>query len=263
MIYARADADKSLMGLTNFKGDYVTVEDAEVAKRYLTEELMTLNLIVSQYLDYAELQALRHKTMTMEDWAARLDTFIENNEAQVLEGAGKKSHAQALKKLVPSMKNTVHKRWRGWRAISIGRWCSWRRRRKMADNRNISGEAIDPELRGYLDREFFKSSIISMKNPKILVVFAGGNAVGKSTLSAKIAKELRGLRFNNDDIRRAIVRKFPELARTQRVNQLLWQYSMDMYDRLESMTSNGLIIRDAIITGSYEKILPRFEVRRV
>ncbi len=99
MIYARADADKSLMGLTNFKGDYVTVEDAEVAKNYLTEEeLMTLNLIVSQYLDYAELQALRHKTMTMEDWAARLDTFIENNEAQVLEGAGKKSHAQALKK---------------------------------------------------------------------------------------------------------------------------------------------------------------------
>ena len=99
MIYARADADKSLMGLTNFKGDYMTVEDAEVAKNYLTEEeLMTLNLIVSQYLDYAELQALRHKTMTMADWAARLDTFIENNEAQVLEGAGKKSHAQALKK---------------------------------------------------------------------------------------------------------------------------------------------------------------------
>ena len=132
----------------------------------------------------------------------------------------------------------------------------------MADNRNISGEAIDPELRGYLDREFFqKLDNINATNPKVLVVFAGGNAVGKSTLSAKIAKELRGLRFNNDDIRRAIVRKFPELARTQRVNQLLWQYSMDMYDRLESMTSNGLIIRDAIITGSYEKILPQFEVR--
>ena len=132
----------------------------------------------------------------------------------------------------------------------------------MADNRNISGEAIDPELRGYLDREFFqKLDNINATNPKVLVVFAGGNAVGKSTLSAKIAKELRGLRFNNDDIRRAIVRKFPELARTQRVNQLLWQYSMDLYDRLESMTSNGLIIRDAIITGSYEKILPQFEVR--
>ena len=132
----------------------------------------------------------------------------------------------------------------------------------MADNRNISGEAIDPELRGYLDREFFqKLDNINATNPKVLVVFAGGNAVGKSTLSAKIVKEFQGLRLNNDDIRRAIVRKFPELARTQRVNQLLWQYSMDMYDRLESMTSNGLIIRDAIITGSYEKILPQFEVR--
>ncbi len=99
MIYVRADADKLLMGLTNFKGDYVTAEDAEVAKNYLTEEeLMTLNLIVSQYLDYAELQALRHKTMTMADWAARLDTFIKNNEAEVLVGVGKKSHAQALKK---------------------------------------------------------------------------------------------------------------------------------------------------------------------
>lgn len=132
----------------------------------------------------------------------------------------------------------------------------------MADNRNISGEAIDPELRDYLDKEFFeKLDNINVVNPKVLVVFAGGNAVGKSTLSAKIAKELRGLRFNNDDIRRAIVRKFPELAHTQRVNELLWQYSVDMHNRLESMTSNGLIIRDAIITGSYEKILPKFEAR--
>lgn len=99
MIYARANASERLMGLTNFKGDYVTVEDAEVAKNYLTEEeLMTLNLIVSQYLDYAELQALRHKTMTMTDWSTRLDTFIKNNEANVLVGAGKKSHTQALKK---------------------------------------------------------------------------------------------------------------------------------------------------------------------
>ena len=133
---------------------------------------------------------------------------------------------------------------------------------KSGEN-NIVDEAISLELREYLDKEFFeKLDNINEKNPKILVVFAGGNAVGKSTLSAKIVKEFQGLRLNNDDIRRAIVRKFPELARTQRVNQLLWQYSMDMYDRLESMTSNGLIIRDAIITGSYEKVLPKFEARR-
>lgn len=128
--------------------------------------------------------------------------------------------------------------------------------------RNDSSEGIDAELRDYLDREFFqKLDHLNEVNPKVLVVFAGGNAVGKSTLSAKIAKELCGLRIENDGIRRTIVRQFPELARTQVLNHLLWDYSMDLYPRIDSMTSNGLVIRDAIITGSYEKILPGFERR--
>ena len=55
--------------MTNFKGDYVTVDDVKIAKNYLSEiELQRLNLLVSQFLDYAEFQALEQQVMTMNDW---------------------------------------------------------------------------------------------------------------------------------------------------------------------------------------------------
>ncbi len=99
IIHSRADAEKHLMGLTSFKGDYITSGDIDVAKNYLTErELTTLNLIVSQYLDFAELQALRQKPMNMSDWSERLDKFIKSNDAEVLDGAGSVSRTQALHK---------------------------------------------------------------------------------------------------------------------------------------------------------------------
>lgn len=99
IIHSRADAEKHLMGLASFKGDYITSGDIDVAKNYLTErELTTLNLIVSQYLDFAELQALRQKPMNMADWSERLDRFIKNNDAEVLDGAGSISREQALHK---------------------------------------------------------------------------------------------------------------------------------------------------------------------
>ena len=64
-----ADSEKDFMGLTNFEGDTPTLQEATIAKNYLTEEeLNVLNRIVSMYLDYAELQALNEKTMTMRDW---------------------------------------------------------------------------------------------------------------------------------------------------------------------------------------------------
>lgn len=67
LVYERADAKKPNMGLTNFKGNYITSDDVKVAKNYLSEEeLNILNLIVSQYLDFAELQATRQKAMTMQ-----------------------------------------------------------------------------------------------------------------------------------------------------------------------------------------------------
>lgn len=99
MIYARADAGQPNMGLTNFKGDYITTDDVGVAKNYLSEdELNVLNLIVSQYLDFAELQAARRKTMTMQQWIDKLDEYLRVNDSKLLDSAGKISHNQAIKK---------------------------------------------------------------------------------------------------------------------------------------------------------------------
>ena len=69
VIYERVDSDKPMVGMTNFKGDYITKDDVKIAKNYLTEnELKRLNLLVSQFLDYAEFQALELKEMKMADW---------------------------------------------------------------------------------------------------------------------------------------------------------------------------------------------------
>lgn len=99
LVYERADAKKPNMGLTNFKGDYITLDDVEVAKNYLSEEeLNVLNLIVSQYLDFAELQATRQKAMTMQQWIDKLDEFLKISDSSVLVGAGKIKHEQAMTK---------------------------------------------------------------------------------------------------------------------------------------------------------------------
>ena len=69
IIYERADSDKPLVGMTNFKGDYITRDDVKIAKNYLTEgELKRLNLLVSQFLDFAEFQALEQRPMRMQDF---------------------------------------------------------------------------------------------------------------------------------------------------------------------------------------------------
>ena len=99
VIYERADAEKPFVGMTNFKGNYVTREDVVIAKNYLSEkELTTLNLLVSQYLDYAELQALEENAMTMQDWINTLDRILANNGRALLTGKGSVSHQQAVKK---------------------------------------------------------------------------------------------------------------------------------------------------------------------
>ena len=68
LIYNRVDNEKPYIGMTNFKGNYVTIDDVKIAKNYLSEiELQRLNLLVSQFLDFAELQALEQRTMKMND----------------------------------------------------------------------------------------------------------------------------------------------------------------------------------------------------
>ena len=99
IIKARADAAKANMGMTSWKGGRIRRQDITVAKNYLTEkELEALNLIVSAYLDFAELQALNRRVMTMNDWIAKLDDFLKLSERDILTHAGKISHEQALEK---------------------------------------------------------------------------------------------------------------------------------------------------------------------
>ena len=99
LIYDRVDNEKPYVGMTNFKGDYVTIDDVKIAKNYLSEvELQRLNLLVSQFLDYAELQALEQRTMKMQDWVEELDNQILLNRRKILEGNGKISHEEAIKK---------------------------------------------------------------------------------------------------------------------------------------------------------------------
>ena len=99
IIYERVDNQKPMIGMTNFKGSYITKEDVRIAKNYLSEkELQTLNLLVSQFLDFAELQALDEHAMTMADWIAELDRQLRGNRRELLNGKGSVSHAKAIEK---------------------------------------------------------------------------------------------------------------------------------------------------------------------
>jgi hypothetical protein len=96
LIAKRVDAKKPNMGLTSFKGNYVTVPDTYIAKNYLNEsELKQLNLIVSLFLDFAELQATNARAMTMEKWITKLDEFLTLSEKALLSDAGKISAKKA------------------------------------------------------------------------------------------------------------------------------------------------------------------------
>ena len=99
VIYERADADKPFMGLTSFSGDFPTAKDIGIAKNYLSEEeLKILNGIVSGYFDFAEVQAIRHNPMHMSDYVEHLDRILSTTGEQILVGAGKISHKQAMDK---------------------------------------------------------------------------------------------------------------------------------------------------------------------
>ncbi|MDL1978501.1 MAG: virulence RhuM family protein [Deltaproteobacteria bacterium] len=99
MINDRVDANKPFLGLTNFRGNYITTRDTQIAKNYLTEdELKQLNLIVSMYFDFAELQASNGRLMKMRDWIKKLDDFLRISEKELLTDAGKISHKKAVEK---------------------------------------------------------------------------------------------------------------------------------------------------------------------
>ena len=99
LVSGRANALLPKMGMTVVKGKRPTLAEAKTAKNYLNEEeLGTLNRLVSAYLDLAELQAMRKKPMYMKDWVARLDDYLRMTDSEVLQNAGKVSHALAEQK---------------------------------------------------------------------------------------------------------------------------------------------------------------------
>ena len=99
LIYERVDNEKPFVGMTNFKGNYVTRDDVKIAKNYLTElELQRLNLLTSQFLDFAEFQALEQNPMTMADWIMALDDQILRLRKNILIDNGSVTHQQAIEK---------------------------------------------------------------------------------------------------------------------------------------------------------------------
>ena len=99
VIYNRVDSNKPFMGLTSFKGELPSINDIEIAKNYLTEEeLIMLNNLVSGYFDFAEFQAMKHKTMRMKDYINQLDKILNSIDAKVLKNSGSISHKDAIDK---------------------------------------------------------------------------------------------------------------------------------------------------------------------
>ncbi|MBL0716871.1 MAG: virulence RhuM family protein, partial [Desulfosarcina sp.] len=99
LIEGRSNSDKANMGLTSWRGSIVRKQDVAIAKNYLNEdEIKDLNEIVTMYLDYAERQARKRQTVTMEEWADKLDGFLEFNEQKILTHAGKVK-AEVAKKI--------------------------------------------------------------------------------------------------------------------------------------------------------------------
>lgn len=100
LIYTRVDSDKDFMGLSTFKGELPTLEEAKVAKNYLsTEELKSLNALVSGYLDFAERQAQREVKMTMKDWREHVDRILSATGEDLLIGNGRVSRELMVDKV--------------------------------------------------------------------------------------------------------------------------------------------------------------------
>lgn len=99
VIYQRADANKPFMGLTSFSDELPALKDIGIAKNYLQEnELKVLNNLVSGYFDLAEINALEHKPMYMQDYVGQLDTILSSGNRKLLVGAGSVSRKQAMDK---------------------------------------------------------------------------------------------------------------------------------------------------------------------
>lgn len=99
VVFTRADAEQPFMGLKTFSGEMPMLRDAGIAKNYLgADELRILNNLVSGYFDIAEINAIEHRPMKMDDYIRQLDAVLSSGGRQILNGAGNISHQQAMEK---------------------------------------------------------------------------------------------------------------------------------------------------------------------
>jgi len=100
IVSSRIDSNKENLGLTNWKGEIITRDQAEIAKNYLAElELKRLNLLVEQFLSFAELQSVEQRVMYMKNWLEKLDGFLVLNDKEILDDAGNVSRHEMEQKV--------------------------------------------------------------------------------------------------------------------------------------------------------------------
>ncbi len=117
---------------------------------------------------------------------------------------------------------------------------------------------LPEDVKEYLDEHYIPSlKNLDANNPKLLVTYSGGNAVGKSSLSARIQDELNAVVLENDEVKKWLIEFDPEMTREDR-NIYTWSYTMDLYNRLDDLTTNGLIVRDGVTGWYFDRILPIF-----
>lgn len=98
IVAKRIDSQKENLGLTNWKGEIITRQQAQIAKNYLAElELKRLNLLVEQFLSFAELQSVERRVMYMKNWIEKLDGFLVLNDKEILKNSGTVSHSDMEK----------------------------------------------------------------------------------------------------------------------------------------------------------------------
>ncbi|MFA6027639.1 MAG: virulence RhuM family protein [Patescibacteria group bacterium] len=100
IVHSRVDSGKKNLGLTNWKGEIITRDQAQIAKNYLEElEIKRLNLLVEQFLSFAELQSVEKRVMYMRDWIRKLDDFLILNDKEILGNSGSVSHKNMEQKV--------------------------------------------------------------------------------------------------------------------------------------------------------------------
>lgn len=117
------------MGLTSFSGELPALKDIGIAKNYLQEnELKVLNNLVSGYFDLAEINALEHKPMYMDDYVKQLDMVLSSGNRKLLEGAGTVSHRGAWKKQRLNIENIRRLHYLRWNRLI------WKMSKKLLRN---------------------------------------------------------------------------------------------------------------------------------